>query len=90
LGWTINYSHKSFKQLKKLDKQNAKRILDFLDFKIAKLDNPRSLGKPLKGDELGEFWRYRIGDFRIIVNIQDKELIITTIKIGHRRNIYQS
>lgn len=72
-----------------MDKQNAKRILDYLDNRVAVLDDPRVLGKQLKG-MLGEFWRYRVGDYRILCEIHDGELVILAAMIGHRRDIYQS
>ena len=87
MAWDIEYSGKALKALKKIDHTNAKRILDYIDNKIAMLDNPRSLGKPLKG-ELGEFWRYRIGDYRVICEIQDNRLVILAALIGHRKEIY--
>jgi mRNA interferase RelE/StbE len=70
-----------------MDKQSARRIVDFMDRRIAVLDDPRQSGKPLKG-ELGEFWRYRVGDFRILCEIRDDELVILAATIGHRREIY--
>ncbi|MGI2198182.1 type II toxin-antitoxin system RelE family toxin, partial [Shewanella baltica] len=73
---------------KKMDKQNAKRILDFLEQRIAILDDPRTSGKPLKGD-LGIFWRYRVGDYRVLCEIQDSKLVILTALIGHRKEIYE-
>ncbi len=70
-----------------MDKQNAHRIVDFMGLRIAALDDPRQSGKPLKG-ELGEFWRYRVGDYRILCEIRDDELIILAARIGHRREVY--
>ena len=71
-----------------MDKQNARRIVDFLDLRIAVLDDPRHSGKSLKG-ELGEFWRYRVGDYRILCEIRDDELVILAATIGHRRDVYE-
>jgi len=88
LAWTIDYSERALKSLKKMDKQNAKRILDFLEQRIAILDDPRTSGKPLKG-ELGIFWRYRVGDYRVLCEIQDSKLVILTALIGHRKEIYE-
>lgn len=85
--WTINYSERALKSLRKIDKQNARRIIDFMDLRIASLDDPRQSGKPLKGD-LGEFWRYRVGDYRILCEIKDDELIILAATIGHRKEVY--
>lgn len=83
----INYSERAVKALRKMDKQNARRIMDFMELRIAALTDPRQSGKPLKG-ELGEFWRYRVGDYRILCEIRDDELIILAATIGHRREVY--
>ncbi|EPQ5150896.1 TPA: type II toxin-antitoxin system RelE/ParE family toxin [Escherichia coli] len=85
--WTINYSERAVKALRKMDKQNARRILDFMELRIAVLPDPRQSGKPLKG-ELGAFWRYRVGDYRILCEIRDDELVILAATIGHRREVY--
>ncbi|EKJ5694699.1 type II toxin-antitoxin system RelE family toxin [Pectobacterium colocasium] len=85
--WTINYSDRALKSLRKMDKQTARRIVDFMDLRIAVAADPRQSGKPLKG-ELGEFWRYRVGDYRILCEIRDDELIILAATIGHRREVY--
>ncbi|MDW8845111.1 type II toxin-antitoxin system RelE/ParE family toxin [Erwinia sp. MMLR14_017] len=85
--WTINYSDRALKSLRKMDKQNARRIVDFMDLRIAVAADPRQSGKPLKG-ELGEFWRYRVGDYRILCEIRDDELVILAAIIGHRREVY--
>ena len=75
------------KSLEKLDITIQKRILDFLS-ELEILDNPRIKGKSLKGN-LKEYWRYRVGDYRILSKIIDDELIILVIDIGHRKNIYE-
>lgn len=85
--WTINYSDRALKSLRKMDKQNARRIVDFMNSRIAVAADPRQSGKPLKG-ELGEFWRYRVGDYRILCEILDDELVILAATIGHRREVY--
>ncbi|HHI2105695.1 type II toxin-antitoxin system RelE/ParE family toxin [Pectobacterium brasiliense] len=85
--WTINYSDRALKSLRKMDKQTARRIVDFMDLRIAVAADPRQSGKPLKG-ELGEFWRYRVGDYRILCEIRDDELVILAATIGHRREVY--
>ena len=85
--WTINYSDRALKSLRKMDKQNARRIVDFLRLRIAVAADPRQSGKPLKG-ELGEFWRYRVGDYRVLCEIRDDELVILAATIGHRREVY--
>lgn len=85
--WTINYSDRALKSLRKMDKQNARRIVDFMDLRIAVAADPRQSGKPLKGEQ-GEFWRYRVGDYRILCEIRDDELVILAATIGHRREVY--
>lgn len=87
MAWTINYSDRALKSLRKMDRQNARRIVDFMDLRIAVAVDPRESGKPLKG-ELGEFWRYRVGDYRILCEIRDDELVILAATIGHRREVY--
>ena len=87
MAWTINYSASALKSLKKMDRQSAKRIFDFLENRIATLEDPRVSGKPLKGD-LGIFWRYRVGDYRVLCEIQVGQLVILAALIGHRKEIY--
>jgi mRNA interferase RelE/StbE len=89
LIWRIDLSASAVKQLRKLDKSEARRITTFLRQRISTLDDPRILGKPLTGPQLGEFWRYRVGDYRIICDIQDDVLVILVIEIGNRRDIYR-
>jgi mRNA interferase RelE/StbE len=89
LTWRIDLTASAVKQLSKLDKSEARRITAFLRQRIGTLDDPRTLGKPLTGPQLGEFWRYRVGDYRIICDIQDQALVVLVIEIGNRRDIYR-
>jgi mRNA interferase RelE/StbE len=89
LAWTISYTDTARKQLRKLDKPTAHRIVDFMDARVANAQNPRKTGKPLTGPMLGTFWRYRMGDYRIICDIQDGLLRVLVIQIGHRKNVYR-
>ncbi|HDR1022707.1 TPA: type II toxin-antitoxin system RelE/ParE family toxin [Pasteurella multocida] len=87
--WTILFADTAQKELKKLAKKNpqqAKQIIDYLKT-LATLENPRDRGKGLVGD-LSGLWRYRVGDYRIICQINNGEMIITTLTVGHRREIY--
>jgi mRNA interferase RelE/StbE len=86
LAWQIEFTKSAQKQLSKIDRTQAKRILDYLRTRIG--DDPRSTGKVLTG-ALGEFWRYRVGDFRIICEIDDKIVRILVLEIGHRGEIYR-
>lgn len=88
MAWTIDYTQTALNQLRKLDKQSARRILDFLDERVAQRDDPRSTGKALTGP-LGGLWRYRVGDFRVICEIQDGELRVLVVELGNRREIYR-
>ena len=87
--WSIDYTETALKQLRKLDKQTARRILDFMDERIACQEDPRRTGKALTGPSLGAYWRYRIGDYRIVCDIQDGALRVLVIEIGNRRDIYR-
>ncbi len=88
MAWTIEYTNTAKGQLRKLDKQTARRIVDFMDERIAALDDPRSAGKALSGP-LGAFWRYRVGDCRVICDIQDGALRVLVVQVGNRREVYR-
>lgn len=89
MAWKIELSAQADRELSKLDSQQSKRILKFLRDRLAPLDNPRSLGQALHGSELGEFWKYRVGDYRLICKIEDQGLLILVLRVGHRREIYR-
>ena len=89
MAWTIEYTESALRQLRKLDKQIARRIFDFMDERISGEHHPRDTGKALTGNLLGAFWRYRVGDFRIICNIQDAKLCVLVVQIGNRREVYR-
>lgn len=88
MAWTIDYTDTAKSQLRKLDKQAARRILDFMDERVAGRDNPRNTGKALTGP-LGGLWRYRVADFRIICEIQDGALRVLVVQLGNRRDVYR-
>lgn len=67
----------------------ALRVLDYLDERVAILEDPRSLGKKLVGPKMGEYWRYRVGHIRIICDIAEGQMRILVIEIGHRREVYR-
>ena len=87
LAWIINYTESALRQLKKLDRPTALRVLDYMDERVALADDPRILGKSLVGPKLGAYWRYRVGDVRVICNIQDGELCVLVVEIGHRKQV---
>ena len=89
MPWKIELSLEADRELRKLDPQHASRILKFLRERVAELDDPRSLGKALQGSRLGEFWRYRVGPFRLICKIEDDSLMLLVLRIGDRKEIYR-
>jgi mRNA interferase RelE/StbE len=89
LAWTVDYTETATEQLRKLDRQAARRIVDFPDERITGQENPRDTGKALTGPLLGAFWRYRVGDHRIICDIQDGALRVLVVEIGNRREVYR-
>lgn len=89
MAWNVELSAEVDRALNKLDAQQIKRILKFLHERVAKLDDPRSIGKALHGSRLGEFWRYRLGDYRLICKIEDDRLVVLVLRIGHRKEIYR-
>ncbi|AMV73339.1 type II toxin-antitoxin system RelE/ParE family toxin [Desulfuromonas carbonis] len=88
MTWTIKYTSTAKVQLRKLDRPVAARILDYMDQRVAILDDPRTLGKALSGN-LGGLWRYRVGDCRVICEIQGTSVSILVVKIGNRREVYR-
>lgn len=87
--WQIELAEAAKKEFSKLDPQVARRVTQFLRSRLQTQKNPRSLGQALKGSELGEFWKYRIGDIRIIASIEDHRLVILVVRIGNRREVYK-
>lgn len=87
MAWAIELSPGASRALEQLDPQHERRILNFLQ-RLADLDNPRSIGEPLRG-ELRQHWRYRIGDYRVICTIKEEQLVVLVVKIGHRREVYR-
>ena len=87
--WTIELDLKVEKDLRKLSSKDQIKVISYIKNNIASLQNPRSIGSPLKGS-FGGLWRYRCGNYRIIAKIEDPKLIILIVKIGHRKNIYKN
>ena len=87
MAWTIEYEQAALDQLRKFDLCIQKRIVDYMDERIAPSENPRSHGHALTG-RLSRLWRYRVGDYRIVCRIEDERLVVLVIGMGHRRDIY--
>lgn len=90
MAWKIELSDLARRDLRALDRQIAVRILRFLNDRVAILDDPRGIGETLKGARLGDFWKYRVGDCRIIASIEDRAVRILVVKIGNRRDVYKT
>ena len=88
MAWNVELTATAEKQLKKLDRKWQRIILDYLEDDIAGLSEPRSRGKRLMGDKKN-LWRYRVGDYRILCQILDAELVIVAVAIGHRKEVYE-
>jgi len=89
MAWRIDFERSAARELNQMDPPQRRRILSFLNERIIPGDNPRRLGEALHGSTLGEFWKYRVGDSRIIAKIEDERLLVLIVRIGHRRNIYK-
>jgi mRNA interferase RelE/StbE len=87
--WNIEFDKDARKELAKLDGKVSKRILKFIFERLAQRDNPRELGEALTGARLGEFWKYRVGDYRVIAKIEDQTVSILVVRIGNRRDVYR-
>ena len=85
MSYTVRFTPKAAKQVRELDSAAAKRIRDFLQQKLSQLDNPRQLGKKLVNEE---FWRYRVGDYRVLTNVDDDQILILVVEVAHRREVY--
>lgn len=88
--WQIELSDTARKSLAKMDKPVAARIRSFLRGRLAELEDPRSIGEALKGSSLGDFWKYRVGDYRIVAQIEDGALRILVVTLGNRREVYRA
>lgn len=87
--WTIEFDESAKKELAKIDRQVAIRITKFLSQRLARLEDPRSIGEALKGSKLGSFWKYRVGDYRLITHIEDERICILVLKVGNRKSVYR-
>jgi len=88
LTWIVEFDDAAAKELRKLDRQAQHEILHYLRERIATDEDPRRFGKPLSR-ELAGLWRYRVRDSRLICNIEDSELVVLVLRIGHRKDIYE-
>ncbi len=88
MAWRVEYLAIAERQLRRLDRQTAQRIVDYMRNRVAPLDNPRDLGHALTSPMAG-LWRYRVGDCRVICDIQDQVLRVLVVRIGRRDDVYR-
>lgn len=86
MAWEIRYDKDAYKQLKKMDQAIAKRVIDYMD-EVSGLDDPRSREKGLAGNLAG-LWRYRIGNYRVICDLVDEQLVVVALAVDHRSKVY--
>ena len=89
MAWKIEFDPDALKDLLKLDKAIQIRLVGFLRTRLSSLTNPRNIGEALSGQRLGSYWKYRVGDWRIICDIQDQKILVRVLCIGSRREVYR-
>lgn len=87
MNYRVRISAGAHKHILRLDRKDAARIRDFLEDRLSALDHPRRIGSALRSPD--RLWRYRVGDYRVIVEIQDQQLTVLVIEVGHRREVYR-
>jgi mRNA interferase RelE/StbE len=87
-SWRVEISRSAEKQIQKLDRSAQGLIIRFLRERVQAADNPRQWGKPLHGDK-GGLWRYRVGDYRLICEMQDERVTVLVVRVGHRKDVYR-
>jgi len=87
LTWTVEFDQSAARELRRLDKQIQREILNYFRQRIATDEDPRRFGKPLSRDLAG-LWRYRVRDYRMICNIEDDKLVVLVVRVSHRKDVY--
>ncbi len=89
MAWQIEFDPDALKELKKLDRLIQSRLIVFLRDRLSVMDDPRSIGEALSGSRLGNYWKYRVGDWRIVCDIQDHRVVVRVLRLGNRREVYR-
>ncbi|MBN8508762.1 MAG: type II toxin-antitoxin system RelE/ParE family toxin [Burkholderiales bacterium] len=89
MAYRVEFDPAALKDLKKLDRPVQQRLVGFLRTRVGALDDPRSIGEALAGARLGNYWKYRVGDWRIICDIQDQRIVVRVLRLGNRRELYR-
>ena len=87
MAWSVEYSGSALKQLRKLNRTVQADVLDYMDDRVTPAANPRNFGKSLRHDKFG-LWRFRVGDYCVICELDDKTMVVTVLAIGHRSTVY--
>lgn len=90
MAYKVEFDPDALQDLRRLDRPIQQRLVGFLKLRVAVLDNPRDIGEPLAGARLGNYWKYCVGDWRIICDIQDARIVVRVLRIGNRREVYRS
>jgi len=89
MAWRVEFAKGAQKDLTKVDASGRDRVLRFLAERVEDSEDPRHLGEALKGPVAGRYWKYRVGDYRIICDLQDALLLVLVVRVGHRREVYR-
>ena len=89
LAYRVEFDPAALKELRKLDRPLQQRLAGFLKTRVATLENPRDIGEALAGSKLGNYWKYRVGEWRIICHIEDTHIVVRVLRIGNRREVYR-
>lgn len=88
MAWQVEFTDKARRQLRKLHPEVQQRLLRFLRERVASSDDPRLLGSRLAGD-LSGYWRFRVGDYRLICRVEEQRLLVLVVTLGHRKVVYE-
>lgn len=89
MNWTVEVDAAALRELRGLDRVSQQRLVHFMRTRVAGVESPRRLGKPLKGEKSG-LWRYRVGDYRLICLLEDDRHVLVVVALGHHREVYRS
>ena len=89
MKWKVSLDHDATCEFDHLDGSVQQRVAKFLYERLANLDDPRSIGEALRGSEFGDYWKYRVGDYRLIARILDRAIEVIVVRVGHRSSVYR-
>ena len=89
MAWRVEFHRAAHKEFSKLDRPVRERILRFLADRLDGCADPRIIGEALRGEVLGRYWKYRVGDYRLVCHLQDELLLVLVLRVGNRREVYR-